>query len=44
MPDFQYEINDGVAVISWNTPTRNMNIMDLQSLSDLEIKRADFGN
>ena len=38
MPDFQYEINDGVAVISWNTPTRNMNIMDLQSLSDLEIK------
>ena len=38
MADFHYEINDGVAVISWNTPTRNMNIMDLQSLSDLEIK------
>jgi 3-hydroxyacyl-CoA dehydrogenase / enoyl-CoA hydratase / 3-hydroxybutyryl-CoA epimerase len=38
MPDFQYEINDGVAVISSNIPIRNMNIMDLQSLSDLEIK------
>ncbi|MBT5493349.1 MAG: 3-hydroxyacyl-CoA dehydrogenase, partial [Flavobacteriaceae bacterium] len=38
MADFHYEINDGVAVISWNTPTRNMNIMDLKSLSDLEIK------
>ncbi|MDG1497549.1 MAG: 3-hydroxyacyl-CoA dehydrogenase NAD-binding domain-containing protein, partial [Amylibacter sp.] len=38
MANFHYEINDGVAVISWNTPTRYMNIMDLQSLSDLETK------
>lgn len=38
MTNFHYEVNDGVAVISWNTPLKYMNIMCLQSLSDLEKK------
>ena len=39
MNDFQYEIDeDGIAMLSWDTPLKNINIIDHQSISDLEIK------
>ena len=39
MNDFQYEIDeDGIAMLSWDTPLKNINIMNHQSISDLETK------
>lgn len=39
MNDFQYEIDeDGIAMLSWDTPLKNINIIDHQSISDLETK------
>ena len=43
MNDFQYEIDeDGIAMLSWDTPLKNINIIDHQSISDLEIKIEDY--
>ena len=34
MNDFQYEIDeDGIAMLSWDTPLKNINIIDHQSIS-----------
>lgn len=36
MSDFSCEIQDGVAVITWDTPGRSMNVMSLAGFDELD--------
>ena len=37
MTEFNYSIDsDGVAIISWDVPNKNMNVMSLEGLTELD--------